>query len=779
MSFISAVHRNAVNTILLGAGVALSSELSFGQTPSETPESNPISAEARFGVRSDSATAMIEATEALLRLEPATQSPVSAGQISALQKLLEATDNLAEEIKQDQHGSLDNLANVRVVMERTVLLPGIVQCSLNVDGGQGLSCSVVSLYEALLPKLLEGHTENEATTPAVAYELVRHYSHILMLLGSATSESKETCANLLVRFHGQLSAFPICQICADIATFSRSDQAFFGRFVSNHFDAIASSFRDRLEVVAQSGLFTPDRVDYLLTLHPIISSALQNAPKQEVMLHEQRKAILQETFVDKVAPHLITLWRLLRAPLGGPGIDVLGEPAFLNPMSVEKAHIHPDFVTQRVADLLAAWQGDRNALGHLYFDQVDTLRQFYGPHDAVGFMSVFMLPLVAPDPERKAHLIEALRAGLVDDARQAYIGETVDRPTQVARILGLCLISDHSYFATKANTTYDAEVAIAIGRGLKSMQEPLERYSHVVTPSQLFFLELLKVAQGGDSAASVPWVGRYDSPSQERISTRAAQALERLMLDLYECQPPHIFDQAAVDLTYPLGTPKGWGTRPIHPPLPDRVQPWKDSLSLLYEYADVIAEDTLERHPSLCSVYLLSSQLTKAATILRKRGNSNDRRNPLSLCRAVQTIRNLYALPEDDSTRQLNPSLFVDLERAVREASQTATTLGGQDLSINARLALARQYIDTLQRMCIAEFAIHDAFSNHVNNGALVGPVRRELTGVWETLGVLDRDPALRRILQAPRLDDILSQLGEHRTALETQLNEATRALGL
>ena len=424
------------------------------------------------------------------------------------------------------------------------------------------------------------------------------------------------------------------------------------------------------------------------------------------------------------------------------------------------------------------WKDDRNRLGNIFFDQIDDLLATRGLTEAVGYMALIHLPAMAPDPGRKEFLVDALRAGLLNDDKIGTIGETIDRPTQIARVLGLCLISDHAYFATVANgDKYDSEILIDLAQGIETNSFGPARYADVLTPAQSFFLELMTVSKGIEQANTIDWIKPFDETSKHKLVERARGALKRLALDLYEFQPRGIFQLETFRADQPIGTARSWGTSPMIIPDLSREAQWKQSLASLFSYPDLVLDERVRSLPRISDTYHLSNHLTQSVEFLRARGSLYERGDAQMLCKAARRVRDLYSKRGGELESLRERDIFDELGLAIFEfASGQDKGIGNKEVPDKYREATDR-YVDLVQRVCIVEFVNREVLNANVNDRGALGPIRRDLMSICEPLGFLERDPYLLRSFESPDLDSLLSSLEAYRQELQSEMSELAKEL--
>jgi hypothetical protein len=776
--------------LLLGFQFALAPAAALAQTAEPQSANNSIRATAL--ANSPGERALAEATNRVVHPDRLSIQGAESVERSPIQDLINATQNFTKELEQEQGLSLERAIAVRQVLEHTVLLPIVVQISASQvqreqataekEKSNSLSDSILSLYRVLVAKLHQVQVEEPTDVVLLHEERLRHYWHIFGILNRAAPHMRGQIVDMLVEDFGRKDTVPMYQIVSDFAHYISAERELLGYSVPKYFDLIADSFRKQLSSAERLQGLHEDQIGCLLSQHFVmkrgIDAAVQGGHLTAAQGTVYRESI-DETYVKGFLPHIATCIRSMRFQARGRPGGHLGLLDYPGAMGIESSAIRAHPITKGVEQLLAAWPGDRSELGTLYFDQLDSLSETHGDGNLVGCMSTVMLPLVAPLPERKRELIEALRAGLVDDASKRLIGETIDRPTQISRILGLCLISDHSYFATESNTRYNFQISPMLIRALKDDSTPLERYSAALTPAQEFFVELLRAAQGGEARELIPWIARYDGYTQEAVSIRARAVLTGLMNDLYSCQPATIFQESFLAHVAPFATPTTWDTSPIHPPARGREEQWRESVRTLFEYADIVSEHRLQIAPRHYSLFTLSMQLTEAVNRLRQRGSFLDRRNKDTLCPGAQTLSELYREPRRGLQDLHKPTFFETLERSIYQvARDTAHQAEVSNRSSEKLADVAHRYVEVLQRASLAEFVFLELNSADRDSLAALRVARRDIVEICDTLGFLGRDKHLQEILRAD-IEKVTERLGDYKQSLGDELSTLARQLGV
>lgn len=726
--------------------------------------------------------ALLMAATALVRPPPNVNEREQGLERPSFRALAQAAAEYAQAISDSSKLSIKDLVDVRKVMEDSILLPIIVHGGLGLDAGHWLEPPLHSLYEAVLSKLEAAEPKSPGDFYEIGRERAHHYSQLVALFRVNSSESKDILGKKLVRYYGDLDNFTIGQIFSDVSHEARNDPEFVSRFMVNNFDEILASVGKRLERFKTSENDQSDPIEYLITLPEAVRLAIKRA-RDFGVIDEQRARELEdrahEALVEQVVPSLVPLWIGSYRQVSGYKADIFDERAFHNPMALEQTRFRMDYLTQRVGKLVAMWRADRNKLGNIFFDQIDNLLVTRGLSDAVGYMALIHLPAMAPDPSRKEFLVKALRAGLLSDDKIDIVGETSDRPTQIARVLGLCLISDHAYFATASNDDrYDPEILIDLVQGIDTNSFGPTRYADVLTPAQMFFLELMVISRGVEQANRIDWIGPFDENSKHKLVDRARGALKRLVLDLYEFQPRGIFQPETFRADQPIGTARSWGTSPLFIPEPNREVEWNTSLVSLFRYADLVLDEHVRIFPRTSNTYHLSNHLTQSVEFLRARGSLYERGDARVLCKAAKRVRDLYSKRGGDRQGLREPDIFDELSLAILEFAKD------QDKSITSKASSDKfrdatdRYIDLAQRVCIVEFVNREALNAKVNDTGALGPIRRELMRICEPLGFLEREPYLVRLLESPDVDSLSSSLEAYRKELESEMAELAKELG-
>lgn len=669
-------------------------------------------------------------------------------------------------------------------MESTVLLPVIVQGGAGISSSRCLDQPTLVLCDALIAKLKAVPVNDANDLYLRDRELAKNYSHLHELLKVAQGEHKDAVAKFLIESYGDLYNYPAARVFSDIAYRLKDDRDFTARLLVRNFPQVIESAKTTLDSVGQVEIGHFTRVDFLIFLHTLASTALNRAEELGDISGERAESLREQVssiLVDGVIQRIIPLWISSYRQITENRFDIFSEHAFHNPMSVEATRLRVDYLTAGISTLLAEWSGDRNKLGNLYFDQIAQQANTRGFSNTLGYMALVNLPLLAPDPERKDFIVHSMRVGLLDDAEDVLLGETSDRPTQIARVLGLSLIPDHLYFSHEANKRYDPELCLDLARGINEAPVDLDRYKDILTPSQIFLIELLVIAQGADFSKEIKWLAPYDSTTRNRVVTRAQDALKRLMLDLYTCHPKELLADKRFTAETRLVTPKFWGTPSIGAGEQAREVQHRDSMRAFFEIADVILESRTKRQPKVVNVYYLSTQITDVVDTLRLRGSFYRYDEPDREIPAVKFLRERYRKKDTQQVDVNNPNLFDELKAAIAQFADDQSLQALQDtqpVSKEESLKLADRYIDLVQRVCILEFAIRDILNGTVNDAGTFGPARRNLMSALEVCGFLERDPKLSEILQSKDLEELLENLELYRDQLEAQMSEAAAHLG-
>jgi hypothetical protein len=780
MQFSKSTSLESLKHVVLGVSLGLGGGLLNAQEePEQVAKSDGIDVASSVASKG---RAVLMATTALVRPRSADQDSEQGLERPTFRDLAQATGEYAQVILDSPKLSIKDLVDVRKVMEDSILLPIIVHGGLGLDAGHWLEPPLHSLYEAVLSKLEAAEPKSPGDFYEIGRERAHHYSQLVALFRVNSSESKDILGKKLVRYYGDLDNFTIGQIFSDLSHEARNDPEFVSRFMVNNFDGILASAGRRLERFRTSENDHSDPIEYLISLPEAVRLATKRASGFGI-INEHRASELegraQEALVEQVVPHIIPLWISSYRQISGYRGDIFEDRAFRNPMALEQTRFQMDYLTQRVGNLLEMWGDDRNKLGNIFFDQIDNLLVTRGLSDVVGYMALVHLPAMAPDPSRKEFLVEALRAGLLSDEMSGIIGETSDRPTQIARVLGLCLISDHAYFATASNDDrYDPEILIDLAQGIDTNSFGPTRYSDVLTPAQMFFLELMVISRGVEHANTIDWIRPFDETSKRKLVDRAQGALKRLALDLYEFQPRGIFQSETFRADQPIGTARSWGTSPMIIPDLSREAEWNASLASLFRYADLVLDERVRLYPRISDTYNLSNHLTQSVEFLRARGSLYERGDARVLCKAAKRVRDLYSKRGGDRESLRERDIFDELSLAILEFAKD------QDKSIASKASsyefrdVTDRYIDLAQRVCIVEFVNREALNARVNDTGALGPIRRELMSICEPLSFLEREPYLVRLLESPDVDSLLSSLEAYRKELESEMAELAKELG-
>jgi len=688
-------------------------------------------------------------------------------------RFAETVRHYAHELRNEESLSAQRAIEIRTLMERTVLKPTVVEGALQLPEAASLSESLAALYRVLLPKLIALRGAEEFLSVA-DLELEQHYQRLLRVTSTAAAAEKHRFVEVLVDYYGNSSLVPMFKVFVHISELAKSDPELLSKIAIEKFDLIGETFVQRLSQFLHQK--SPEDVKCFFAVHRELSRAITYARDNGGISKEEYERLDQEIGVRCIEPlvrQLFPVWITAdyqrRSAFAGHCLSLLGA----SPLSNEAARERPDSTTQSVIDLLAAWRGDRHALGTTYFDGLDSYRAQHGASKELGYASIGMLPLLAPEPHRKGYIVEALRAGLVDDAPHDLLGSTADRPSQVGRILALCLLSDHLFFATEANTTYDPVVSSSLIVSLRGNQLPISTYEGVLTPAQALFIDLVRLAQGGESASSVPWIAQYDARSQKRISDRAQAALTRFMYEAYRCKEVTAQgNQAVSPATTVLSIPWEWGSALVRLPGQDRQAQWKESQQNFLTLADIIFEEVVRARPVGSSVFDVSVRINTALDIVRTRASYQDRFNPDKQCTAVQVVKQLYSEPAGTGRPPVDTyfttlkQTVIDLQRAAQRSSQRVSAQS--EIERNAHL-----YVEKLQRLCMAEFLQQEINIAGLSASAQSGPITRELGEACEQFGFIERDPYLVKILAEKTVSEVLERAREY----SQQLSEELRAL--
>ncbi len=775
MSFCSSVSHGAARAVFLSLQIGLSGASLRAQTdPDQSFSQQPVTG---LAVGEDNAAAMLKAARSILFSGNNPRNP-------QLVVLLDAATGYTRDIASSEELSFEQLVVARAVMEQTVLKHEIFELSSGNGVTGSLTSCITDLYEQIIPRLMNLRHSSTTNAELLRNELFRHYVSVIGTMRGASTGNRERLAELLIRSNDSDDGVPLCQIYCDVDTATLQDRSVSSRFISRHFERLAQSFKEQTTRLANPSRELCGVAGDLLRMHALVKRDLDYASERGELsiaqIDEYRRNV-PALFIEPLVPHILQAWILGYRPRF-PKIDstIFDEHAYWKPMAVEQSRFIPNSYTRSVTELLSAWPEDRSILGNALFDQLDRQRESFGPAEVIGFQSVAFLPLVAPDPARKEYIIEALRLGLVDDAAQPYIGETSDRPTQVARILALCLISDHLYFATASNTTYNPELALSLLGELRDDIIPLEPYRSVLTPTQFLILELLRISRGGDIAASTPWLKVYDARTRESVASRARSILDKLIFCLYECQPVDVFQDQGLQRAVPIPTPREWGTGPIQPPAPGREREWIVSRTTMFRLADLLFEDFATRVHEQPNIQVLSSQLTKTADLIRRRGGTLDRDFSERTFRAADRIREMYRKPSEWALGSQPPHVFSNLTNAIRELIQTINirnqVRGDADL-VSSEVAV--QYVEAVQRLCIAEFALRELLSERIEDRVAGGPIKRGIGSICEQLGFFERDPHLRDLIVTGDISTAHMELHKYIWELEQELEAITKRIGL
>jgi hypothetical protein len=687
-----------------------------------------------------------------------------------------ATEHYASDIEKEGPLSGQRALEIRSVIERTLLEPGIVEGALQLPEAQALCKSIATLYGVVLPKLIAMRQKSFAEAAIADKELEAHYQRLLRVTCTASSAGKPFITQLLIDHYAHQSIVPMYRVFSAISEILTTEPGLTSQIAVRNFEAISESFSQRFSQFLREG--GPEQAKHFLTLHQHLSRGITYARDQGAISAPQYERLDREIStkcIEPLVPQLFTLWLAddwqRKSSFSRHCWSLLNS----SPLSNEAARTRADSSTESVIDLLAAWRGDRHTLGTLYFDCLDRYRAQYGACREVGYASIGVLPLVAPEPQRKGYIVEALRASLVDDGEHELLGETATRPSQVGRVLALCLLSDHLFFATKANTSYDPAAASSLMAWLKGNHVALGSYEGTLTPSQGMFVELLRLARGGESAESVHWITQYDARSREQICDRAQQALTWLMYEVYRCKPLlDPADSSGATTTAVLSIPWEWGAAVARLPGEGRVAEWRESEREFLTLADLVFEEAVHKQPTGSSEFNVSVRINEALDIVRVRGGYQDRRDPDRQCAAVQVIKELYRDPADGSSLPSN-SYFTTLQQTVVDLQRAALSSSGEVPLENEIKQRAHTYVETLQRLCIVEFLQQELSLSGVVESAHGGSISRELREVCKQFGFLERDPRISGILAEKTVSLISAQAQDYAQQLAAELSSLVR----
>jgi hypothetical protein len=687
------------------------------------------------------------------------------------ERFADATDRYARDIEQEGpllgHRGLE----IRRVMERTLLQPSIVEGAFQLPQAEKLCKSLSHLYSVLLPKLIVMRHAGDAEAAIANEELAAHYQHLLRVTCTATPAARPAITQLLVDHYGQQSIVPMYRVFVEISELLKYEQELTSQIAIRNFDLITESFGERFDQFLQIG--GPDQAKLFLALHRHLSRAITHVRDRGEISEPEYQRLDREIgtrCVEPVAQHLFTVWLVAdqqnRSYFAGRCWSLLNDC----PLSNESARERADNTTQSVIDLLSAWRGDRNSLGTVYFDRLDWYRREYGAGKEIGYASIGMLPLVAPEPSRKTYIVDALREALVDDREQELLGQSADRPSQVGRVLALCLLSDHLFFATKANTSHDAVAATSLISCLKDNQAVLGSYEGALTPAQILYVELLRLSRGGESAERIAWVRPYNARSRERISERAQRALTWLMYEIYRCKSLDGSAGAPVSTTTAvLSVPWEWGAAVARLPEEGRVAEWRESEREFFNLADLVLEEVARKQPAGSSEFDISVQISTMLDIVRTRGSYQDRRFPDRQCSAVKAVRDVYCEP--GSIGSASSTYFTTLRQTLVDLQGVALSKSDRRASQGAIEKRAQSYVETLQRLCIAEFLQQEIYRSGAAESAQGGSISRELREVCEQFGFIERDPRIAEILSEKTVSSIFVRVHEYTEQLTAELS--------
>jgi hypothetical protein len=700
----------------------------------------------------------------------------SEADISAkMMVLVSATDRVTLEISKCQRLSPADWTNVRKAMEDTLLNPSIIIGCVPDHQIHQLYPSIVQLYTAILPKLIRAPSD-ESEAAALHSERRLHYAHICELLWIAKGHSFESLANLLFANYCNSGLVPEWLVYADVSNQSRQDGALVSPILVRHFDRIRDSFRDQLARLETNDDLNDLPSYHLLMLHIAIRQGLNHPDTAKALTPERLgrcQQDLREIFVADLVPHVVDVWLQAYQSIERRGRAGSRSVVYGRSMSQESLGLHRDDLGMLVGSLLAEWPGDRHELGTIFFDGIDKLRKQGCDPQVFTYMAVNMLPLLAPHPDRKAFLIDELRSGLVPGTQSRYLGVTLDRPTQVARILGLCLLSDHLFFASKGNTDFNSKLSIELITNLRSVSRDLKRYDALLTPAQSLLVELMRAAKGGEVALVESGNWPKGTGLVGVSSSRARQVLGAFVTDLYSYQPRGLVPGEAYKLGALLPTPASWGLGPVYPPYPGASDSWTNSFIDLLTYGDSVIACIAEDLPKTLSVDLLSEHLALVTKLMVLRGGLLDRRSAAIPCEAVSIVRGLYQKPRlevfgrQSGDAQIAPTPFEQLARSIsrQRSPNMSEKRAGENFA--KRDEQARQYVEVLQRLCIVRFVIEDL--NNFANGSSgpAGPFIRRLSPLLEAYGFNGRDQELSRIFSNANSGDAPVSIGERAQDLE------------
>jgi len=721
-------------------------------------------------------------TTALVQPPSANQETGQELKRPSFEDLGRAMADYADAIAGSEKLTISEIVEIRKVMEDSILLPIIVHGGLGLDAGRWLEPPLHSLYEALLSKIDGIELSSSGNFFEMERERLHHYTQIVALFRVVSAGSKAELGKILLQHYGGLDKFTVAQIFSDVACNALNDPEFVSRFLIGNFDQILESAGQRLERFHRVVTNPSEPIEYLITLPNSVRVAISRANGFGIIDEQTARNLdrrVQDKLVTQVVPSLVPLWISAYRQVSGYKSDFFDDWAFRNPMALEQTRFQMDYLTQRVGNLLTMWEDDRNKLGNIFFDQIDNLLVTRGLSDVVGYMALVHLPAMAPDPERKSFLVDALRVGLLSDAKNDLLGETADRPTQIARVLGICLISDHAYFATAANSNrYDPEILIDLARGIGENPFPPERYNSVLTPAQKFFLELMTIARGVDDAKTIEWIRPFDEASKHKLVERARVALKRFALDFYEFQPHGIFQGDTFRADNPIGTAKSWGTSPMIIPDREREADWRLSLTGLFSYPDLVCEQRVQLAPHVANTYHLSIQLSDAVEVLRCRESLYERGEPGKLCGAARLVHDLYSQKKFQDQPSKHRDVFDELGLAIMEFARDQDKGSHFTGGLNKYRDAADRYIDLAQRVCILDFVTREVLNASAKDAAVLGATRRWLMGICEVLGFIETEPRLAEFFEADDLDQLLCSLYAYREDLASEMADRARELG-
>jgi hypothetical protein len=754
-------------SITLGVQVTLAATALLAQEGPE-PKIPAVTGPAREKPPDASAIQMIDAFENMTASSPIHEDLLRKN----IEHCAEVTRRFVDDIQHE--GSLvgGRAREIRNVLECTFLKPAVVEETLRLRSAELLCTSLADVYEVLLPKLVAMQHAGGVDAAIAQEELGLHYQRLLRVACTSTSTAKPHIIRVLLNYYALPAVLPMHKVFRDISGLLEQEPGLQSEIALANFESIGQSFGEHLSHVIAA--HKPAQATELLSIHRHLSKAITYALHQGTISEAEYARLdseITQRYITPLVPHLFSIWL---AADKTPTSLFAGTPWSLlnsNPLSNEAACERADSTTQYIIDLLSAWQGDRAVLGNLYFEAIDRYRKEHGPCKELGYASVGVLPLMAPEPTRKEFIIEALRAALVDDRYNELLGRTEDRPSQVGRVLALCLLSDYLFFATEANTSYNAVAASPLITWLACNQAPLGNYSAVLTPAQSMFIELLRVARGGELALSVEWFSQYDARSRTCITDRAQQALTWLMYEVYGCKSLEgSLDSAASSTTPILSIPWEWGPSVARLPGAGRGAAWRESEREFFSLADLVFEMWVDLPPTGSSEFAISGRINDALRILRARGSYNDRRYPDRECKALKTVRELYSMPTGDGPAPSN-SYFTTLRHTVVDLQRGAHGKSSQASSRKDIENRALTYVETLQRLCIVEFLQQEIRFSRATDRAMRGPITRELHEACKQFGFLKRDPRIARILAEKTVSLISSQADMYAEELRAELS--------